>query len=105
MPDWRAGIRRGDLRHPRLRSRVRDGELLIGTFVKSGDPSAAEALAVAGFDFIVADLEHSPLSVADVTGIVRACDCYDVPVVARLPATGLGACGQLLDNGVTGIQV
>jgi len=105
MPDWRSGLRRGDLRHPRLRSRVRDGERLIGTFVKSRDPAAAETLAIAGFDFIVADLEHSPLSVADAEEIVRACDCYEVPVIARIPATGLGLCGQLLDAGVTGIQV
>jgi 4-hydroxy-2-oxoheptanedioate aldolase len=105
MPDRREGMRRGDLRHPLLRARVREGERLIGTFVKSRDPAAAEALAIAGYDFVVADLEHSPLSVADAEGIVRACDCYDVPVIARLPATGLGLCGQLLDAGVTGIQV
>lgn len=105
MPDWRESIRRGDLRHPSLRGSVRDRELLIGTFVKSRDPSAAEALAIAGYDFIVADMEHSPLSVADAEGIVRACDCYDVPVIARIPAAGLSLCGQLLDAGVTGIQV
>jgi len=105
MPDWRERTRRGDLRHPQLRARVRDGERLLGTFVKSRDPAAAEALAIAGYDFVVADLEHSPLSVADTEGIVRACDCHDVPVIARLPATGLGLCGQLLDAGVTGIQV
>lgn len=105
MPDWRESIRRGDLRHPRLRASVREGERLIGTFVKSRDQAAAEALAIAGYDFVVADMEHSSLSVADAEGIVRACDCYDVPVIARIPATGLSLCGQLLDAGVTGIQV
>ena len=73
--------------------------------MKSRDQACAEALAIAGYDFIVADMEHSPLSVADAEGIVRACDCYDVPVIARIPATGLSLCGQLLDAGVTGIQV
>lgn len=105
MRDRRDGMHRGDLRHPRLRDRVRDGERLIGTFVKSRDPAVAEALAVAGYDFVIADLEHSPLSVADTEGIVRACDCHDVPVIARLPAPSLGLCGRLLDAGVTGIQV
>jgi 4-hydroxy-2-oxoheptanedioate aldolase len=107
MPDrhWRENLRRGDLRHPLLRARVRDGEQLIGTFMKSRDPAVAEAVALAAYDFVVADLEHSALSVADVEGIVRACDCYDVPVIARIAFTGLGLCGQLLDVGVTGIQV
>ena len=105
MADWREGLRRGDLRHPGLRARIRGGERLLGTFVKSRDPLVSEALAVAGYDFLIVDLEHSGLSVGDAEGIVRACDGYDVPVIARIPATGLGLCGALLDAGVTGIQV
>ncbi len=88
-----------------LRARLRGGERLLATFVKSRDPSVAEVLAAAGYDLIVADLEHSPLSVGDIEGIVRACDAHGVPVVVRLPASALGLCGQLLDCGVTGIQV
>ena len=94
-----------NLRHAGFRARVRDRELLLGTFVKSRDPATTEALAVAGYDFIVADLEHSSLSAGDVEGIVRACDAHDVPVVARIPATRLDLCGPLLDVGVTGMQV
>ena len=45
---------------------------LAGTFVKSRDPSTTEALAAGGLDFVIADLEHSPLSVADVESIARA---------------------------------
>jgi 4-hydroxy-2-oxoheptanedioate aldolase len=103
--DWREGLRRGDLRHPGLRASIRGGERLLGTFVKSRDPLISEALAVAGYDFLVADLEHSTLSAGEVEGIVRVCDGYDVPVIARIPATGLGLCGALLDAGVTGVQV
>ena len=105
MADWRGSLRRGDLRHPGLRARIRGGEPLFGTFVKSRDPLISETLAVAGYDFVVADLEHSGLSVGDAEGIVRACDGYDVPVIARIPAAGLAASGPLLDVGVTGIQV
>ena len=92
-------------RHSGFRARIRRSELLLGTFVKSRDPATSESLAVAGYDFIVADLEHSSLSTSDVEGIVRACDAYDVPVIARIPSSGLGLCGQLLDIGVTGLQV
>ena len=89
----------------RLRARLHDGERLLGTFVKSRDPLVSETLAAAGYDFVVADLEHSSLSAGDVEAIVRACDAHDVPVIARIPATWLGLCGALLDSGVTGIQV
>jgi 2-keto-3-deoxy-L-rhamnonate aldolase RhmA len=78
MADWREGLRRGDLRHPGLRARIRGGERLLGTFVKSRDPLISEALAVAGYDFLVADLEHSTLSVAEVdaAGAARAAVHY-----------------------------
>jgi 4-hydroxy-2-oxoheptanedioate aldolase len=105
MAKWQERLANGDLRHPAFRARIRDRELVLGTFVKSRDPATTEALAIAGYDFIVTDLEHSPLSLADVEGIVRACDAYDVPVIARIPVSGLGQCGQLLDVGVTGLQV
>lgn len=93
------------MRYPGLRDRLRNGERLIGTFTKSRDPAVAEALAVSGYDLIVADLEHSPLSVSDVEGLARACDCHDVPLIARIPISSLGLSGALLDAGVTGLQV
>ena len=95
----------GDGSRERLRVRLRDGERLFGTFVKSRDPLISEALATAGYDFVVADLEHSSLSAGEVEGIVRACDAHDVPVIVRIPATWLFLSGALLDAGVTGIQV
>lgn len=95
----------GDGSRGHLRARLRDGERLLGTFVKSRDPLISETLATAGYDFVVADLEHSSLSAGEVEGIVRACDARDVPVIARIPATWLALCGALLDSGVTGIQV
>jgi len=95
----------GDGSRGHLRARLRDGERLLGTFVKSRDPLISETLATAGYDFVVADLEHSSLSAGEVEGIVRACDAHDVPVIARIPATWLALCGALLDAGVTGIQV
>ena len=41
---------------------ARRGERLLGTFAKSRDPLISETLATAGYDFVVADLEHSSLS-------------------------------------------
>jgi 2-keto-3-deoxy-L-rhamnonate aldolase RhmA len=88
-----------------LRARLAIGETLAGTFVKSRDPSTTEALAAGGLDFVIADLEHSPLSVSDVEGIARACASWQLPVLARIPPAGTHLIGALLDVGVTGIQV
>jgi len=87
-----------------LADRIRQHRL-IGTFVKSRDPTTTEAIAVAGYDFVIADLEHSSLALADVENIVRACDRHDVPVVARIERAMTERVGALLDVGVSGIQV
>jgi len=44
----------------------------IGTWLMSGAPATAEAMGFCGFDFLVVDMEHVPIDVADLTGILRA---------------------------------
>jgi 4-hydroxy-2-oxoheptanedioate aldolase len=93
--DWRT----------RTRTALDRGEPLLGTFVKSSDPAVAEILALAGFDLLVADLEHSSLTAADVAAIARAAEASQVPVLARIPAHGLAEAGRLLETGAIGVQV
>ena len=81
------------------------GRALLGTFVKSADPAIAEILGGAGFDFLVADLEHAGLTVNDLEGIVRAAGLSRCPVVARLSPERLDDAGRTVEAGVAGIQV
>jgi 4-hydroxy-2-oxoheptanedioate aldolase len=90
---------------PTLGDRLRSGDHLLGTFVKSSDPAMAEILAMAGFDYLIADLEHSSLSLDKVESIVRAAAIHDVPVIVRIPSESLHEAGRALDGGARGIQV
>jgi 2-dehydro-3-deoxyglucarate aldolase/4-hydroxy-2-oxoheptanedioate aldolase len=85
-----------------LRERLHAGERLLGTFVKSPDPSVAELLGDSGLDFLLADYEHSSLSVGEVESIARA---VTVPVVVRLSSDSIADAGRLLDSGASGLQV
>jgi 2-keto-3-deoxy-L-rhamnonate aldolase RhmA len=78
---------------------------MLGTFVKSGDPTVTEILASSGFDFLIADLEHSSLAMRDVENIVRAAALHSVPVLVRIPPDGLHQAGRALDAGAVGIQI
>jgi 2-keto-3-deoxy-L-rhamnonate aldolase RhmA len=84
---------------------LRVGEPVLGTFVKSPDASVAEIVARSGFDFLIADLEHSSLTLQDVEGIVRAGALCSVPVVARIPVDALHQAGRALDAGAVGLQL
>jgi 2-keto-3-deoxy-L-rhamnonate aldolase RhmA len=93
--DWRV----------RTRAALERGETVLGTFVKSPDPAVAEILAGSGFDLLVADLEHSSLTVADVATIVRAAEPFEVPVMARIAPSEIAQAARLLETGAIGVQV
>ena len=46
-----------------LKSRLARGDVCIGPFMKLSDPAAVEVFAIAGFDHVIIDMEHGPLSV------------------------------------------
>jgi 2-dehydro-3-deoxyglucarate aldolase len=55
-----------------FRSRLKDGDLLLGTLVTLQSPEAAEIFSRAGFDWLFIDMEHSPLDVRDAIAHIRA---------------------------------
>jgi 2-keto-3-deoxy-L-rhamnonate aldolase RhmA len=84
-----------------LRDRLRGGEPLLGTFLKTGDPAVVETVAGAGFDLLVADVEHAPLDLRDLATIARC----GVPTLARIGANALPDVGRMLEAGLAGIQL
>ncbi len=45
-----------------LLSRLRTGEVVFGPFMKLASPQVVEIAGLAGFDFVICDTEHGPLS-------------------------------------------
>lgn len=58
---------------------------VIGMFHSSGDPAAAEILAGAGFDYLLIDGEHSPLSLETIQSVLRAIAAYPTLGVVWVP--------------------
>lgn len=78
---------------------------LFGTFVKSPDANIVEVLIRAGYDFLVADLDHATLTLPEVATIVRTADLEAIPVIVRVTPGSLDLVGRILDVGAAGIQV
>jgi 4-hydroxy-2-oxoheptanedioate aldolase len=93
-----------DMRHA-LREALTAGRRVVGTFVKLATPDAVELAALAGFDLVVVDLEHSTLSEAEAIALVRHADVVGIPALVRLPAVDPPAIARLLENGAVGIQL
>ncbi|WDL97752.1 HpcH/HpaI aldolase family protein [Alicyclobacillus sp. ALC3] len=77
----------------------------FGTFLKLPRPEVVHILALAGFDFVICDMEHSQTSEVEARAVIRECVSVSLPVVVRLPDPSQGVVNRLLEAGATGIQM
>lgn len=77
----------------------------FGTFLKLGRPEVADIAALAGFDFVVCDMEHAQIAETEARDVIRACVDADLPVVVRLPEPVQGQVNRLVEAGAVGIQM
>lgn len=80
---------------------------LIGTFVLTGSPVAAEMAGLAGLDLVVVDCEHAALGPFGerVAECVRAAQAGGALALVRVPAGLPAAIGSVLDAGADGVVV
>ena len=57
----------------------------LGVFVKCPHPEMIEAIALAGFNFAVIDMEHTPLGPRDLYPLVLAAERRGLSLVVRIP--------------------
>lgn len=82
-----------------------DGRTAVGTTLKSGSPTAAEALGFTPVDFLFVDHQHGSPIPDDLENVVRAADLNDVPVVLRVPKDDLSTVTVCLDLGVRAVML
>jgi len=81
------------------------GRLSLGPFLKLADPAVVEAFALAGFDHVVIDREHGPLSVESVQNLVRAAELRGIVPFVRVPRNDPSEILRVLDVGAVGVHV
>lgn len=88
-----------------LRERLAAGEAPVGSWVSLGSPAAAEVVGALGFDFLVVDTEHTPLTVKSAGELVRAVDAAgDADAVVRVPENDATEIKRALDLGAAGVM-
>lgn len=87
-----------------LREKARAG-LALGTFlIELPAAGVVEALAIAGFDFVVLDLEHSTIGFARLESLILAGRACNLPVIVRVWEPSAGLIGKVLDIGASGVM-
>lgn len=87
-----------------LRERVLSHEVLIGTFLNLGSPLAAEACALAGYDWLLVDLEHGFGGEEALLGQLLAAEAHGVPTAVRVESVERIRSGRVLDLGAAGVM-
>lgn len=89
----------------RFRKSLQDGKCVYGPFMKTADPMFVEVAGIAGFDFVILDTEHGPVSLQNQQNNVRGATVRKVVPIIRVKDASESAIGSALDIGAFGVQV
>lgn len=82
---------------------VRYGRTAYGVYISDTGVGVADIAAVAGFDFMRIDFEHTLSDLSELRGMMRCADAYGLPTLVRI--SSLDDITKLLDYGAGGILV
>jgi 2-dehydro-3-deoxyglucarate aldolase len=98
-------FRRLIMQHSNLKTKLKRGELCLGTWITLGHSAIAEIFARAGFDWLVVDLEHSTISIDQAGEMIRAIDLSGSAPLVRLTSNDINLIKRVMDAGAHGIVV
>ena len=88
-----------------LKRRLAAGKKALGCWLFSGDPTAAEIIGHAGYDFVLIDHEHGPGDPLSAVTLLRALSASPSTVLMRVAWNDPVRIKRALDIGVEGIMV
>jgi len=89
----------------RLKRALRARQRTVGSWLTFPCEATAEVMAQAGFEWLVLDMEHAPLGLAEAARLIRVIELAGLPALCRLPALDPALAKNLLDAGASGILV
>ena len=93
------------MRENRVKAKMKQGKLAIGTYVYLTDPALIEIIGIAGFDAAFIDMEHTSFDLNLIEGMIRTCDLVGITSFVRVPDNNPKTILRILDMGAQAIQV
>ncbi|MEA3313281.1 MAG: aldolase/citrate lyase family protein [Caldisericota bacterium] len=88
-----------------LKKALQDGKVIFGPFLKFTDPAVVEIMGFAGFDFVIIDEEHGPISIESAQNMIRAAESVNITPVIRVSNNDEALILRALDIGAQGIEI
>jgi 2-keto-3-deoxy-L-rhamnonate aldolase RhmA len=89
----------------RVKELLKKGEVTFGSWVTIGHPEVAEIMANVGFDWLIFDTEHAPLSLETVEAQLAAINGTNVTPLIRVAWNDMVLIKRALDIGAKGLLI
>ena len=88
-----------------LKKALHDSKIVSGPFLKITDPAVVEIIGFAGFDFVIIDAEHGPISMENAQNMIRAAETVNITPIIRVGNNDEALILRALDIGAQGIEI
>jgi len=88
-----------------LKSRLMNGEFIVGPWVLSENPAFVEIAGLVGYDFVYLDLEHTTTTLERLEKMILAAKGVDTPVIVRVDKNDPVTIRKVLEIGAEGVLV
>ena len=88
-----------------VKRKLQHDEVALGLMLMSADPHVPGIAAGAGYDFVMADLEHTSTTLRELEAVVRAADAAGIVPLTRVAGSTKADILGVLETGVRGIMV
>jgi 4-hydroxy-2-oxoheptanedioate aldolase len=89
----------------RLKEALASGKIVFGPFLKLVDPAVVEIMGFAGFDFVIIDQEHGPISMESTQNMIRAAESVNITPIIRVAKNDESLILRTLDIGAQGVEI
>jgi len=93
------------LKKNNLKEVLKEGKNVFGPFMKFTDPAAVEIMGFAGFDFVIIDAEHGPISMQSAQNMIRSAETANITPIIRVSSNDEALILRALDIGAQGIEI
>lgn len=88
-----------------LKTRLRNRETTIGSWITLGHPAIAEIMASAGFDWLTVDMEHSAITLVQAQQLIQVIELAGCVPLVRVGANDPNLIKRVMDAGAHGVIV
>lgn len=88
-----------------LKQKLKNNELTIGSWIMMGNSMSVEVMALAGFEWLVIDIEHTSINMETVQTLITTIQAKNIKALVRVSKNEEVVIKKVLDIGADGIIV